>query len=283
MRSRSLPAGIVTTVAVALAAGLAPISTAVAQAGPRVVQVRAVDYAFEAPKSIPAGTTTFVLQNVGREIHHLWIVKLEAGKTPEQFTAAMKTWGSALRMPPWAVDVGGPNSAASGEKAEGTMTLEPGTYMLVCWVPSPDGMLHVMKGMIKPLTVTATGATAAAEPTADIVMTFNDYSFELSKPLAAGRHTIRFENIGKQSHEAVIARLLPGKTLIDAMKWTNAGQFGPPPEKIIGGASGIAPGRHMYATMTFASGRYALLCFIPDTGDGKPHSDHGMMKEIVVP
>src|SRR4051794_18470211 len=106
---------------------------------PAVVTVRALDYRFDAPASIPAGTTTFRLRNEGREVHHLWIVQLKDGKTPADFLEATKVWNSQLKMPAWAVDVGGPNSASPGERAEGTVTLEAGTYVLVCWVPSPNG------------------------------------------------------------------------------------------------------------------------------------------------
>ena len=249
---------------------------------PRIVTVKALDFRIEAPATTPAGTITFRLKNEGKEIHHLWVVKLTNGKTPADFKRVMNVWGSALKMPSWAVDVGGPNSAAAGESADGTMTLEPGTYMLVCWVPSPDGMLHVMKGMTKQLIVTARGATTPSEPKADIAMTLHDYTFELSKPITAGRHTIRVENRAAQSHEVAIARLHPGATLSQAMIWMNEGQLSAAPVTAIGGASGLATGRHMYVTADFKPGRYALLCFIPDVKDGKPHSVHGMAREIVV-
>lgn len=248
----------------------------------RVVTVTAYDYRYEVPASIPAGTVTFRLKNAGKEIHHLWIVQLAKGKTPSDFTAVMKNWGSGLQMPSWATDVGGPNSADPGKTADGTITLDPGTYMLVCWIPSPDGMLHVMKGMVKALTVTAKGATPAAEPTADITVVLDDYVFELSAPIKAGHHTIRVENRAKQSHEMVLGKLHPGHTVKDAILWMNSGQYGPSPVTAIGGASGLSSGRHMFFTADFTPGNYVLLCFIPDAKDRKPHSDHGMMKEIVV-
>lgn len=268
----------------ALITCLAPLtaSVAVQAQSPRVVAVRAYDYGFRSPQSVPAGTITFRLTNDGKEVHHLWIVRLNEGKTPADFMKAMNAWGSALRMPAWAVDVGGPNNVGSGETAEGTMTLDPGTYMLVCWVQSPDGRPHVMKGMIKALHVTAQGATAAAEPTPDVVMTLDDYSFTVSNPIKAGRRTIRFENRASQSHEAVIARLLPEKSLTQAIVWMNEGQAGPSPVEMLGGASGIAKGRHMFITAQFTPGTYVLLCFIPDAKTGKPHSAHGMAKEITV-
>ena len=249
---------------------------------PRVVAVRAFDYGFRVPATVPAGTITFRLTNDGKEVHHLWIVRLNEGKTPADFMKAMNAWGSALKMPDWAVDVGGPNNVGSGETDEGTMTLDPATYMLVCWVQSPDGRPHVMKGMIKSLRVTAQGATAPAEPTPDVIMTLDDYSFTVSSPIKAGRRTIRFENRAAQSHEAVIARLLPDKTLGQAIIWMNAGQAGPPPVEMLGGASGIAKGRHMFITADFTPGKYALLCFIPDAKTGKPHASLGMAKEITI-
>lgn len=251
-------------------------------AKPRVVNVTAYDYRFESPASIPAGTVTFRMRNAGKEVHHLWIVKLDKGKTPSDFLKAMNAWGSALKMPDWATDVGGPNNVGPGQTAGGTMTLEPATYMLVCWVPSPDGRPHVMKGMVKPLVVTAKGATTAAEPDPDLTMTLDDYSFVLSGPLKAGTRTIRFENKATQPHEAVIARLLPDKTMLQAIVWMNSGQSGPAPVVMLGGASGIAQGRHMFVTADFQPGKYVLLCFIPDAKDGRPHSAHGMAKEITI-
>ena len=265
-----------------LAVATSSVLVSTAAASQTVVNVIAHDFRFEAPTSTPAGTITFRLHNAGKEIHHLWIVQLTEGKTPADFAAVAKRWGSALRMPPWAIEVGGPNSVDPGQTAEGTATLDAGTYMLVCWIPSVDGVLHVMKGMVRPLTVTARGATKASEPSADITITLSDYAFDLSRPITAGRHTIRFENRGPQSHEAVIARLEPDHTLMQAVTWMNGGQLGPPPVTPIGGASGLAPGRHMFITADFQPGHYVLLCFIPDAKDRKPHSDHGMMKEIVV-
>lgn len=266
---------------VACLASMAAVGPLLAQA-PRVVAVHAFDYGFRSPPSVPAGTITFRFTNDGKEIHHLWIVRLNEGKTPADFMRAMNAWGSALKMPDWAVDVGGPNNVGSGETAEGTITLDPATYMLVCWVQSPDGRPHVMKGMVKSLRVTAQGATAPAEPTADVVMTLDDYSFNVSSPIKAGRRTIRFENRAAQSHEAVIARLLPGKTVDQAIIWMNAGQAGAPPVEMLGGASGIAKGRHMFITANFTPGKYVLLCFIPDAKTGKPHSSLGMAKEITI-
>jgi uncharacterized cupredoxin-like copper-binding protein len=260
---------------------LVPAASALAQSPP-VVTVKATDYKFDAPASIAAGTVTLHLENAGKEVHHLWLVQLLSGKTVADFQKTMESWTSGP-MPSWAVDVGGPNEASTGVTADATLTLEPGSYVMVCYVPSPDGRPHVMKGMIKGLSVTPAGAGAAAkEPTADITMKMTDYAFDLSKPITAGKHVIRIENLATQSHEVIFGRLLPGKTMQQALAWLNEGQKGPAPVVGLGGASGLAKGRHQFISATFEPGRYVMLCFVPDAKDGKPHTEHGMTKEFTV-
>ena len=263
---------------VVLASSLLAPRSAPAQA-PSVITVKASDYKFDAPATVPAGTITFRLENSGKEVHHLWLVQLLNGKTIADFQKAMDAWSSGP-MPAWAVDVGGPNEASTGVTADATVTLDAGSYVMVCYVPSPDGRPHVMKGMVKALAVT--GAAAANEPKADIDMRMTDYAFELSKPISAGKHVVRIENVATQSHEVIIGRLLPGKNMQQALTWLNEGQKGAAPVVGLGGASGLAKGKHQFITMTFEPGRYVLLCFVPDAKDGKPHTSHGMAKEFTV-
>jgi uncharacterized cupredoxin-like copper-binding protein len=248
---------------------------------PQVVTVRATDYKFDAPDSIPSGTVSLRLENAGKEVHHLWVVQLKNGRTYDQFVKAMDSWGSAPHMPDWVVDVGGPNDVSPKLASEAVVTLEPGRYVLVCYIPAVDGRPHVMHGMMKPLTVTSARASGI-EPTADIVWRTTDYSYEFSKPVTAGLHTIRIENVAEQSHEVIIGLLRPGKTSAQALTWLNAGQHGTPPVVAMGGASGLSKGRHQTITMNFEPGRYVLLCVMPDRNDGRPHTAHGMVKEFTV-
>ena len=66
---------------------------AVASAAPSAVTVIASDYSFDAPAEVPAGLTTFKLVNRGPSIHHVQLVKLNEGKTFDDFTAALKEQG----------------------------------------------------------------------------------------------------------------------------------------------------------------------------------------------
>jgi len=59
-------------------------------------------------------------------------------------------------------------------------------------------------------------------------------------------------------------------------------RIGPAPGALFGGVSGIMPGSHAFVPVDLPAGQYALICFVPDAKDGKPHFAHGMAKLIKV-
>lgn len=260
------------------AAAAPPARTAVAPV-PNVVVVTAREFAFDAPDSIPAGLTTIRLVDAGHQLHHVQLIKLENGKTPADLAHALKTGGP---WPAWAEWAGGANPPMpGGGETSTTLDIKPGNYAMICVIPGPDGVPHVMKGMMRSLTVTPSSGPTAADPKADITVNLTDYNFALSTPITAGSHTLRIVNVGPQPHELFLVRLVPGKTAADLVAWTEK-QQGPPPGAPMGGVSAMAPGMDAFITASFTPGTYALLCFVPDSKDGKPHVMHGMMKQITV-
>lgn len=260
-------------------AAAAPDATPAAAAEPRVVTVTASDFAYQMPDTVEAGYTTFRLVNDGPDMHHVQLLRLDGDHTLGDLLAAMKNPGPP---PAWAHDVGGPNTPVPGDTAETAVDLAAGNYAVLCFIPGPDGVPHVMKGMAHGLVVTpAVVQVAAAAPTADVDVVLDDYVFQLSTPITAGRHTIRVANQASQSHELLIVKLAPGKTAQDVAAWVEK-HDGPPPGAPIGGTTGIAKGAVNYVTADFEPGEYALLCFIPDAADGKPHVAHGMMTQFSV-
>ena len=252
--------------------------------GPSVVTITATDYAFGMPDTIPAGLTTFRLVNHGKELHHASLVRLGEGKSAADFQAGLAAAMTSHAPPPsWVTFAGGPNTVTPGDSGTATQTLEPGSYLVVCWIPTADGTPHIMKGMLHPVVVSAAATPAAAAPPADLSIKLTDYDFELSQPLTAGKHVVRVQNTGAQAHEVVIAALAPGKTLRDFIAWEQGGEKGPlPTGRWLGGVSTLDAGGHAQFTTTFAPGSYLLLCFWPDAKDGKPHIMHGMAKQITV-
>ena len=253
----------------------APASPAAA-ATPKMVTFTAREFAFEGPDTISAGLTMFHLNAAGQEIHHLQLIKLEQGKTFADFQAASKG-----QPPEWAVPYGGVNPPAPGGMSVATQTMEPGNYAVVCFVEGADKVPHIAKGMMKGLTVTADANANMTEPTADVTLTLNDYSFTLSKPLVAGRQMIKVENAAAQPHEVVLVQLDPGKTMQDLGKWV-ADMKGPPPGKPVGGIPAFMKGKNAYFEATLAPGDYGMICFVPDVKDNKPHVEHGMVQQFKI-
>lgn len=123
----------------------APVPTAVGD-------IIMTDFAFTMP-TVSAGTHTFRVVNNGPQTHEVSVVRLNDGVTVDQYMAAMAPGATA---PPPGVSVGGNGALSNGRTNWFSMTLEPGNYVMLCFVPdSADGQPHVMKGMVQPFTVAA--------------------------------------------------------------------------------------------------------------------------------
>jgi hypothetical protein len=115
-------------------------------------EIHLSEFAFDMP-AVTAGTHTFKVINDGQQIHEVALVKLNDGVTAEQFLAAS---APGAQGPPPGVPMGGNGALSPGMHNWFTTTLEPGHYVLLCFVPdSADGVPHVMKGMVKEFEVPA--------------------------------------------------------------------------------------------------------------------------------
>lgn len=252
--------------------------------GLQEVVVRTRDYQFDAPDVVRSGPTHIRLINEGPDFHHVWLVRLLDGKTAEDLMTYLAAGDAAL--PEWAVDEGGPNTPdRPGEETSAYLDLKPGTYAMMCVVPAAvDGMPHIMKGMIRGLTVVEAAAAPADFPEPDINLVLDDYSFGLSKAITSGHHVFRVENHAAQAHEVVVVKLAEGKTAQDFIEWVGTAprEKENEPGEVLGGVTGISKGEVNLVELDFQPGRYAFLCFVPDAGDGMPHFMHGMVQEFSV-
>ncbi len=277
MAARRLLVPALATVALAAGAPRGPARLAGGGPGGSVVTVIATDDRFDLPATLPAGVTTLRLVNRGREVHHVALLRLRAGKTVAELRAALAR-GAA--EPRWVTDEGGPNAIDPGNAAEVVVALEPGSYALACFVPGADGAPHFLRGMLRGLRVLAGSSKAAPEATPDLTITLVGYGFRLSAPPTPGEHRILVRNADAQSHELLLFRLEPGKTAARFLDWART-MRGPPPGAFEGGVSALAPGRENEALVDLHRGRYVLACFL-SAPDGKPHTLHGMVAEVKV-
>ena len=274
-----LPSRTVRLAAVALCVAAAACSTASAEPerAPHVVTIEASDFAFRLPDTLPAGRVTLRMVNAGPDLHHVAVVKLEGGHTATELLTIVE---SHRAFPAWARELGGPNAVVPGDTSEVTLDLAAGSYAFICVIPAADGVPHIMKGMFKPVVV-AGGVEREVVPRHDATMILDDYAFGLDGLLTAGRRTIRVENRAAQAHEVVFVQLAPGKTGHDVLAWMET-RAGPPPGRPVGGITGMAQGHVNYVTASVPPGEYALICFLPDAKDGRPHFLHGMMQHVTV-
>ena len=259
----------------------AAAAAAAVPATPVIYTITAKDFSYDAPDTITGGMVTIRLVNQGPDLHHIQLLKLSDGKTVADLTEGFKRMKPTDPPPPWVHDVAGPNTPVPGGETSITEQLEPGNYALVCFISGADKVPHMMKGMIRALTVLPATGPSAPAPTADVTVTMKDYAWEITPALTPGKHVLKLENQAEQSHEMVIALLEPGKKAADLAKWID-NQQGPPPAKPMGGISGMAKGAVVYVPVDLPAGEYGLYCFLPDAKDGKMHLEHGMMTQITV-
>jgi hypothetical protein len=103
------------------------------------------------PKRLAAGHTTFQVTNSSTMVHEMQLVRLDPGKTQQDLLKFVRSPQAQNGPPPtWAHDAGGMSIISPQQRAEVRVSLVPGYYVAVCFMPDvkKNGELHVMEGMI---------------------------------------------------------------------------------------------------------------------------------------
>lgn len=239
---------------------------------PPIITITSRDYSFDSIPDVPSGVVDLRLHNLGPDFHHAAIFKLAAGRTPEEFVAALKKPGPP---PSWATPVPGPNAPMVGQVSNSISELTPGNYIVMCFIDTNGGIPHFMMGMFRGFRVVPS-ANKSKAPKADIGITLFDYNFKFSAPVTAGSHLFRLTNVSAQPHEIEIFQLEPGKTAKELNSWLLGPMTTKPPAQPVGGVMNVPPGSHAEFRATMPAGSYVAICFVPAAQDGKPHFVHGM-------
>ncbi|MGF1670429.1 MAG: hypothetical protein ACFCU6_08275, partial [Balneolaceae bacterium] len=255
-----------------------------------IVEVTALDFRFEAPDQIPAGWTTFLFKNEGVQEHFLYSYRLPENKTYAEyeedvlnpFTDIWEKYASGELTRPEAeqmlgteiadwyftdvISTGGPALTEPGEVSRTTVKLEPGLYVMECYVKMPDGRWHTELGMVRPFTVTE-DSTGAEPPKADLELTLTNYEITMSGKPSSGKQTIAvhvMENPeGFMKHDINLFRL-DGDTTVEEivkwMDWMDLEQFrAPAPGYSLGGVEHMNAGKTGYMTVDLGPGDYAWV------------------------
>ena len=281
---------------------------------PPVVEVTATNHtALEfSTREMSSGWTTFRFVNDTHAIHFVILEKMPVAggeqKTVEDSKAEVvpvfqnimddingkaPTFPEAgFELPAWYSDVvfvGGPGLTSPNETSEATVNLEPGTYVIECYVKSEEGVFHSTEGMIEELTVTES-SNAAEPPEAALQLTVSSSDGittdgEINEP---GEHTVQVTFADQTAyahflgHDVHLVRLSDGANMEELGAWMNwatpGGLAEPAPSgsRFLGGAQDMPAGSTTYIRANLTPGRYAWIAEVPDPGA------KGMLKMFTV-
>lgn len=273
-------------------------ATTLAQSEPRpVLEIVTRGHDFElSADEIPSGWTTLRLRNESAEPHFALFGHMPAGRTVEDsvrevvpaFQQAIdlimagqveEGFAALGALPDWYGDViytGGPGMVSPGGTTEVVAFLEPGTYVIECYVKTEDGVFHSVLGMIDEITVTEESHDAAPPDAGPTVVLRNpepddgsapESGIEVDGTVTAGPQVIevRFEaeNPPPLANDLHLVRLEDDEDVAEVAAWMDwsrpDGLTTPAPATFVGGTNEMPQGRSAYLTVDLEPGRYAWV------------------------
>lgn len=245
--------------------------------------------------TIPSGWTTIRFTNASPMLHFVFLdhlpgertgadllaevspvfqqsMDLTLGGRPEEAQAVFES------LPEWFGELvfrGGPGFTSPGHTTEATLYLEPGNYVLECYVKTADGVFHWGHGMHSDLHVTGDESALPEpdDPTIEVVLTDSGISIEGN--VEAGEHlvAVRFqeENPGLFGKDLHVARLDAGSSVEEVVAWMDAmapdglvsTADAPAPATFIGGVHDMPLGNTAYFSVSLEPGEYVWLSELP--------------------
>ena len=261
-----------------------------------IVEVITNDMDFELPDEIPSGWHTFRYVNNSDVVHFFVFEKMPEGVRIENYRnellppflksfqyldsgntmAGMKEFG---KFPKWFGKIeymGGIGLTSPKSTTECTLYLEPGIYVLECYVRLPNGVAHAFVGMTKELVVT--------EEENNFIPDHSDYQISISgsdgitfvENIPPGQYTfsVEFEDQRKYltllGHDVHLVKLEDPTALDSLAYWIDASDVKafrtPAPRGLIfmGGVQDLPEGRIGYFNASLEKGEYVLISEIPN-------------------
>jgi len=261
-----------------------------------VVEIITNNMDFQMPDTIKSGWNTFLYKNLSTQTHFFLIDKYPEGKTLEDaetlvvphFENGMKLinegnseegFAEFGKLPSWFSEVkflGGSGLISPGLTAETMIYLEPGYYLIECYVKMSDGVFHNAMGMLEELVVLEINSgNKVMEATVSIDISSTD-GIVFIDSIASGTHTflvnykdqIVHENF--VGHDINLVKLDNNANLEVLEKWMNwadpKGLIDPAPAGFIflGGLNDMPAGNTGYFTAKLEPGNYALISEVPN-------------------
>lgn len=248
--------------------------------------------------TIPSGWNTFKYENDSNETHFVVFEKYPEGKTLDStkaqvfpvFDKGMDLINAGKReegfaafnnLPAWFFEVvfqGGTGLVSPHGTAVSSMYLDPGRYLVECYVKMPNGKFHSVMGMYKELTVNQeTAATEEPKPTVEVEISA-EKGMVFHPDIRAGEQVFKVHFRDQKLHENFLGHdvhlvKLSGnsnmKALEEWMNWTDPkGLMTPSPVGVtfMGGIQEMPAGKVGYFKAKLSKGTYALISEVPSAG-----------------
>lgn len=260
-----------------------------------VIEIVTEDMEFIMPDTLRSGWQTFRYLNKSAHTHFFLLDKYPVGKTIEDaerevvpvFQKGMdlitegkpdEGYAEFQKLPEWFYQVvfsGGSGLISPFSSCETTLKIEPGLYIVECYVKMTNGMFHTSMGMAKQIIV-EDDSTENLPPIADINITISSEGGILyDKAVTKGNITfsvyfkdqIVHENF--VGHDINLVRFRDYSDLEVLEKWLNwadpTGLITPAPEGLtfMGGVNDMPAGNTAFFTVILEPGNYALVSEVP--------------------
>lgn len=251
---------------------------------------------FNGPDSIASGWNTFRYKNYANETHFMAFVKYPDGKNIDSTKAQVfpifdqgmdlinegkpeEGYKIFDKLPVWFFDVvfvGGVGLVSPKEQAISTIYLEPGRYLIECYVKMPNGKFHSVMGMYKEIIVTddkSMGKEPSEETINDDLSSENGFVF--NPDIRTGEHLIKVNFKDQKLHEHFLGhdihlvKLSENANLEELEKWMNwadpKGLITPSPMGVtfLGGMQEMVAGNSGYFEIKLIKGKYAFISEVP--------------------
>ena len=260
-----------------------------------VISVKTRSMDFQSVDTIPSGWNTFKYENLSNETHFFLLDKYPEGKTVENtltdvapvFAEGMdlinkgkseEGFAEFNKLPKWYFDIvfsGGTGLIAPKHTAITTIKLDPGYYIMECYVKMPNGMFHTLMGMAKPIIVLEKDSgNSPPEPTVNIILS-GEEGITYDKVITKGNQIFSVFVKDQKPHENFIWHDVNLVKLEDDanedeleawMDWSDPkGLITPVPNGVtfLGGVNDMLAGSTGYFYADLTPGKYAFISEVP--------------------
>jgi hypothetical protein len=273
------------------------LSRSVTQSG--VVKVKSIGMDFIVKDTLNSGWNTFKYTNESTEVHFILMDLYPEGKNARNtknevlppFEEGMKLimnndMESAVaafgKLPAWFQEIkymGGTGLISPNRTAISTIYLEPGLYIMECYVKMADGTWHTSHGMYKEIIVTG--------PNTDLAPPIETVAIEISSKagilvadnIPKGKQVFKVTFRDQSTHEHFLGHdvnLVKYDTtasldsLVHWMNWMNPRGLRTPAPKgftFLGGMNNLPSGKHGYFDADLSPGNYVLISEVPHANE----------------